>query len=402
MTKSTASPGRKALRFLGCLIKAPLGCLAFFVGAAVVFVIFFPPAIGSFAARELEKWFARTHHGAIEVNEAWLGSLYGPQKIERVVLRDPEQNEILHATVRAPSLSPVLFEGQARWGPVEIHVPSVRLVRDAAGVSNLARALDRRTERQRDAEALDRFDRLGGDLKTSLQAIDLRIRIDRLGWEDAHGRSARLGDVTCTAVIDLRIPQAHLSLTGEGVIADDDGDPLSFQVEVSELLTWGARGASPPWSFAFSAEGAPTAAVDVLLGLLDGLEPAFGPTIEELDLTLSGRGPQPRRLDSFALRSGVAEVELSGAWNGDGAVLVAEKGDEARARFAADSWWSREVVPRLVPRTGELDERSADGWAALSLEDFTVPLDGDPREVTGRGRLELGGKSYAVVLPARE
>ena len=139
--RETQSTGRTAWRLLGCLIKTPVGCLSFLVGALVVFVIFVPPALGSLVSQQLEKWFDENYAGTLEVKEAWLLSFYGPQKIETIALRDPQQNEILHAQLTAPSLNPTLDD--ERWGPVQLHVSRLNLSRDAEGVTNLERAFER-------------------------------------------------------------------------------------------------------------------------------------------------------------------------------------------------------------------------------------------------------------------
>ena len=55
------------MKLLGCLIKGPLGCLAFLVGAGVVFVVFLPPACGNVVSQELETWFAERHEVTLAV-----------------------------------------------------------------------------------------------------------------------------------------------------------------------------------------------------------------------------------------------------------------------------------------------------------------------------------------------
>jgi hypothetical protein len=48
-------------RTLSCLVKGPLGCLTFLLGAVTVFVLFIPPAGGRLVRGWTEEWFAERH-----------------------------------------------------------------------------------------------------------------------------------------------------------------------------------------------------------------------------------------------------------------------------------------------------------------------------------------------------
>src|SRR6185436_18822518 len=110
------------------------------------------PAVGRLVDKLAEEWFAERHAGRLELVDAWIGSFYGPQRIDSVILRDPEDDEVLRAVVRAPAV-PDLFhggEGEQSVGPVEIRIASLRIVQARDGSTNLARAL---AERPRAARA---------------------------------------------------------------------------------------------------------------------------------------------------------------------------------------------------------------------------------------------------------
>src|SRR5688572_3200443 len=99
-----SEPPRRIPRTLSCLVKGPLGCLTFLLGATVVFVLFFPPAGGRLVRGWAEEWFAEHHAGSLELGDAWVGSVYGPQRIEGLVLRDPYGEEVLRGELHAPPL----------------------------------------------------------------------------------------------------------------------------------------------------------------------------------------------------------------------------------------------------------------------------------------------------------
>ena len=278
MNGSKASSGRAAWRLVGCLIKAPLGCLAFFIGAAVVLVLFLPPALGGLVSDGLEEWFARRYRGTLEVKEAWLGSLYGPQKVESITLRDPERNEILHATLRAPSLGPVFWEGAEDWGPIEIHVDNVRLVRDADGVSNLALALTRQPLTEGDEDSAHELD-IPRELQMGLRTVAFVVEIDRFSWADTAGHEVRLTDVVCDGLLNLRAPSMQMDVEGVATLTDGVVDAVAFELTLPELLRWSEPAATPPWSFELSAGPVPVAAAEILVGVFDRLDRALGPTV---------------------------------------------------------------------------------------------------------------------------
>ena len=400
MNGSKASSGRAAWRLVGCLIKAPLGCLAFFIGAAVVLVLFLPPALGGLVSDGLEEWFARRYRGTLEVKEAWLGSLYGPQKVESITLRDPERNEILHATLRAPSLGPVFWEGAEDWGPIEIHVDNVRLVRDADGVSNLALALTRRPLTEGDEDSAHELD-IPRELQMGLRTVAFVVEIDRFSWADTAGHEVRLTDVVCDGLLNLRAPSMQMDVEGVATLTDGVVDAVAFELTLPELLRWSEPAATPPWSFELSAGPVPVAAAEILVGVFDRLDRALGPTVERIELALSGEGHTGCRLDRLELRSEAGAITLAGRWRAGEDILVAEPGDLFRATFPDDSWWSREVVPQILPLMENVEVDGTEGWAALELEDFTIPLGGDLRDVSGRCRLELEALTYTLADPLR-
>ena len=146
-SESTYPPAKSAQtrprRFLGCLIKVPLGCLAFFLGGAAIFVLFMPWAMGRVARDWLTTTFDESYEGSLEIGHTWVSSLYGPQWIEGIELRDPEGRVVIDGKVRAPSLSTWFYGGDAEveeWGPVEISIARIHIQEDAEGVTNLARA----------------------------------------------------------------------------------------------------------------------------------------------------------------------------------------------------------------------------------------------------------------------
>ena len=58
-------------------------------------------------------------------------------------------------------------------------------------------------------------------------------------------------------------------------------------------------------------------------------------------------------------------------------------------------------MPQILPLMENVEVDGTEGWAALELEDFTIPLGGDLRDVSGRCRLELEALTYTLADPLR-
>lgn len=390
--RKTAAP----LRLLGCLIKGPLGCLAFLIGATVVFVIFLPPACGNLVSQELEDQFARRYEGTLEVKEAWIGSLYGPQRIESIVLREPGGDEVLHANVTAPSLEGLLLERDRSWGPVEIHVPSVKLIEYADGTSNLERAL---AHRPGEVPGVDiSFDRRSekvsiGQLSYSrVRTMSAHATIDRLSWTSASGEELQLHAVECVAELALQREGLHMELNGRGTLRDDRPEGLRFQLSVDSLDRWSEPGATVPWTFALQLRDAPVLLLELLTAR--ALRNPLGETVDRLDLSLSSSSTARCRVEALELRTGVAAVSGQARWDGTGETLTADDDDTIRIDFPTDSWWTSAVVQPLLPLMDDVELTSSNGRANLLLEEFSIPVSGSLLDMTAHCEIEADWVAY--------
>ena len=377
-------------------MKAPLGCLAFLAGAGVVGVLFLPPAIGKWV-RFLEERFERTRAGTLELKGAWVGSFYGENRIESVVLRDPEGHEVLHGELSAPALWRV-GEGEV-FGPVVLALDRVDLRRDAGGELNLSRAF-----RSRDGARLDWS---LGDLEADLESSGVRfdVLVDRLTWSDAAGRSFELEDVFGGVTVQDEGRRLALHTEGRGTVAGLPGGPdatgaprgtFDFEARIEDI---GRDFDVSPWWLRFDAGPSPSVLLLALLGADADVEAIFGPSVDSIALTMSAGAAEPARLHLTV--KGGASLQLSASAPRRSDFLLAEPEDTCLIEFSADSAWMRQVVARILPLTEDL--RFPDtGRATVQLSRYALPLDGDLARLRGRGTFVVDDLSYALRAPFRE
>jgi hypothetical protein len=348
----------------------------------VVFVVFLPPACGNVVSQELETWFAERHEGTLAVDQAWIGSLYGEQKIKSLSLRDPEDNEIFNARITAPSLDGFFFQESDTFGPIEIQIPSLTLVQNADGTSNLDRALAYREGLDASTPQLqvktDSDSVQIGPLTyaANIATIDLRITIDRLSWTAATAEELLLRDLECDGQVHIEDDGLRLELTGRGVFAGGPTDGLVFDLDVDSVQRWDDPGVFLPWNLNLELDNAPVLALETLVGREGQFAGAFGEILERCSILLIGESPDLCRVESFELMSTGAHVSLVGNWRRADEVLTAGDTDSILIGFPVDSWWTREVVGTLLPLMDEVELESANGRADLYLEEFVVPMTG--------------------------
>jgi len=370
------------MKLLGCLVKGPLGCFAFLIGALVVFVIFLPPTCGNIVSQEMETWFAEHHEGSLTVEKAWLGSFYGEQKIEGVSLRAPDGSEIFHAAVVAPSLEGFISDQGSSWGPIEIRAPAVNLVEYADGTSNLERALARRDGA--DASPTELPVNTRGDsvsvgpfaYDSNVAEIDLSIFIGRVSWTALDGSVLVVNDLECHGRFRAEDGGMGLELSGRGAFAEGVPDGLVFDLDFATVERWAEPGVFLPWNLSVELEQAPVLALEVLASREGQFGRALGAVVERCSLLLIGRAPGLCRIESFELVAPGARVSLAGDWRREERLLTAAGNDWIRIGFPTDSWWTREVVGTLLPLMDEVQLVSASERANLVLEEFAIPMNG--------------------------
>jgi hypothetical protein len=363
------SPPKKIPRFLSCLIKGPMGCLSFVVGAVVVFVLFMPPAVGRLLDRTLEDSFADRHEGRLELGDVWVGSFYGEQRVERLILRDPEGDEVLRASLRAPSLLEAWDGPRHRYGPVVVKVELLRLVEDEDGSNNLERALE-----PEDDESEHDDSRSGFSTDTPFE-IELELVVERLRFSSASGKEEVLADLTFRGRLEWGPEATHLVL--EGGADPTTETPLRLKLEL-ERPEFGPRRA---WSSALVLEHAPTALARALCVAVRPLAPFAGVRLDSLEWSRQGNEVQLRCADEGARFElvGEAEAELVHA-GADGRLSVELPCASARGRT---------LLTGLLPFAAELACEPAEGMHRLTMADFAWPLDADWKDLAGDLDLRL-------------
>ncbi len=291
---------RKSSVWFGCLVKGPLGCFAFLFGSFVVLVLFLPFTIGELLTSDISESFSRRRAGTLEFGDAWFGSFYGDQEVAGIVLRDPDGVEILHGSMRAPSFA-TLFAEPPSWGPIELHVGSVSLERDADGTTNLERAL---ALADATGEAPVR------DLATGFEfeRLEMLVTLERVSWSDARGRECIAQDLTGTLDWVDRGDTVDVEGTLEGDLVGIEGGTvlLSFAIEglgglADEPLVWSAT---------LRATASPSALVFAVAPWLDDAGVTLDSIVRDVELQIAS-GETPTRLV-------VAGEDLSPAPGDDG------------------------------------------------------------------------------------
>jgi hypothetical protein len=371
---------RQVPRWFSCLVKGPLGCMAFLFGAGVVLVLFLPAACGRLLDRSLEDWFAAQHAGTLELDEAWLGSFYGPQTIGRLVLRDPEGEEVLRASLRAPSLGGLIGDRPPSYGPVEVRVSMLRVIAGEDGRTGLARALEREAGGPPpDLEGL----RIDAPL-----TIDFTLWIERLRFAGADRNGATLENLCFQG--RLVWEDERLALTCEG-----GADTLAAPAPRARLDA-SRTGAGAAWERRAALQEAPALLVGLLLGSGDALEDLLGPRLDEVDLRwkrAAGAGLELEELrcvqgaSSLLARGSIAGGELTG---GEGAL---------RLRLAPDAPATRGLLRELVPVAASIELVDPAQTLELVASDIAWSLAGDPQR--GTARLELNLPAARLALEPR-
>lgn len=371
----TTEPRPPTARAFSCLVKGPLGCLAFLVGAAIVLVLFFPPVGGRLLDRWAEAGFAERFEGRLELGDAWVGSLYGRQRVERVVLRDPGGEEVLSGRLTAPSLEGVLDGAGGSYGPIRLSVDLLRLVLDADGSTNLDRALTVRPGGRR----LDGRNNLRTDVPFE---VELVVEIARARVEDPGGATETLTDLVLTGRLEWTPDQLRVRLEG-GSSAEQWA---AFRVECD---LWWSLVREGRWAATWTLHDAPSALAAIGLRPLGQLADLAGARVDRVEGRREDAAVEARVLDEGR------DLTLRGHYRVDPPALVGE-GLQERIELAVDARHLGVLAPLLPLATG----LQAEG-ARLELGSYAWGL-ADVGDVSGLLRLELQASGYELApgLPA--
>ncbi len=419
MSDASESRPRRVPRFISCLVKGPLGCLAFLVGAGGVLVLLLPPAGGRMADRLAEEWFAERHQGRLELADAWVGSFYGPQRIESLILRDPEGEEVLRAELRAPALGEFFDAGDgdgARAGPLEVRIASLRLIEARDGSTNLARALATRPRGP--------VTRKGGITTDEPFELVLDVRIERLRYADAEGHEGTLDGLVLRGSFFFGPYETRLALEGGpdpgagSVGGAASGEPLPGEpapletAPVHALVRLTRRESDPdaPWKQSLLLENLPSVLGGLLVAAAEPLVPLAGPRLDSLSWQDDEGSVSLRLQDEGAQLTVTGRVEPEGRQlSGEGStVQLALPCSGARARTLLTHLLPLVLAPECPPDAPPHE---------LRLTDARWPLDGDWTHLAGELDLQpapartglvpalaevLGGDPVSLALGARQ
>ena len=338
-------------RLLGCLVKGPLGCLAFVLGAAFMLVLFLPPVLGRLAKNHLCEWFGMAFEGSLEIGEGWLGSVYGPQRVEGLVLRDPEGREVLNATLSAPPL-PVLDETLEGWGPVHLEVHRLGIVERPDGRTNLQHAFEPRSGDHRifrfqpsETEVDFSFEEDRFDLRMPA-ALRFVVDVETLLWTDATGRELVFENPRFEAELMERGGESVLEVRGSGTL---EGGEFDLDFTLPALRTLGDPLLVTRWKLDCEGRGLPAAAVEVLLGVEGWVERVLAPELASVKLELDREERGGLRVADLELSADGVDVRLAANLLPGEDLLQGRADDVVVVSLAPDSRHVGRLVPALVP-----------------------------------------------------
>ncbi len=364
----TDPPKKKRWRLLGCLVKGPLGCLAFVVGMLVVFVIFSPRVLGNLFATSFVKHVNTTYEGTLEIGSAWMGSLYGPQDVSGIVLFDPDGGEILRGRVDAPSLTSFVDDDvSTEWGPVRVHFDAISLVEDENGETNLERALTRRESPERSAWSRLESDVQFDDLRTVFSA-------DLVSWNGPSERSVLLRDVVCEATFNGRDRSIRMHAEGRCTVDGRVADSVRFLWDIDDVCIGPLERTG--WSAELTTDAVPVALLDALLRTASVLADRFGEEMTTSRLRLSGDVDGVRRIEELQIDGERGYVQLAARWPRASHAIVAGTDDVATFRVSASSTEAGEFLGRTIPLTYDFATTGPGATTEVRLRDFVLPIRG--------------------------
>jgi hypothetical protein len=156
---------------------------------------------------------------------------------------------------------------------------------------------------------------------------------------------------------------------------------------LAELVTAAAAGEPLEAELSLTLTELPTAVADALLEAQGLLVDLLGPAVS-CELSARPGAAQPSAWLELQASSDVAQLDC--AMELREGVLVPSADRPLDLHFELTPLSSPRVVGPLVPLLAEVRSVAGEGRAALRLEDFQLPLDGDLQRLSGRLVLDLG------------
>jgi len=374
-------PRRRWLRLVG----AGLLVLVVLAGAAVALL---PTLAGSAQGRALvESQINARIPGRVSI-DAMKAAWFGGQRLEGVTLRDPEGAQVL--TVAALDLPDVGIWGLARgsrdFGSASLSGVRLDVVKDAAGQTNLERALDagdHAAAKDKPASPGSTPESSGGGLPQDL-ALDLSLADLAVSYREPD--RAPLGAAVSTGRVTLAGGGLKASFDSTVSVGDDAG-------QVSAELDGVPDATNPPrWTGRVDAVALPLAAIDAWVQA-DGLLTAALGDAAGFTVSPDAGGAVQLYADTAAGTGGVLKLI------DDGVTL----------RLAEEATFSLVQTPELSDKVTRLVNPVLMPAVVSAKQPLVVTLDPDAFAVGARGfdwsqvnaklRLDLG---TVAVLPSRE
>ncbi len=229
------------------------------------------------------------------------------------------------------------------------------------------------------------LDRLRAKAELALPALTYR----QAAGEGAGPLSVELSGLRAEAAL---APETGLALRVTGSVGGGAPDAIELDLRAERPAELLAGTPSSPALVEARARGLPTALIDALAAQKGLLVDVLGPT---LDLELAGRFPDPGTPLRAVLSSESARVELSAALDSGTRVASGEQGLKARSPLTP--LYSQRIVGALLPLLVGLSQPEGAPPVALSVSDFRLPLDGDPKKLSARIDLDLHQVSYEIL-----
>ncbi|MBL8859978.1 MAG: hypothetical protein JNL28_15830 [Planctomycetes bacterium] len=391
---------KKKRGLLGFFFKSALGCTAFAFGVFVVLVLLLPTLSSGWATGFARDGFNNTFKGSVEIAKidlAW----FSEQRIDGVVIRDPDQREVARAAVVMPSLLALARSGQTRIGRVVLDVDA-DLVQDDGGLTNLQRALEPRHPADPNApepskDAISDFDPI--EWLSQLE-LDLEVRSKRLTWSDPETR--RIGqpfEVRELLTTVKARPKSPIVVHTTGKIVAEKPGALSIDATIAGPITPAKAWPLGKVDAQVRVEGFSTAMIDGLAGMQGNLTEVLGQ-----------RFTFKASVSAAALDAGKLELTLDGERAGIALAAVLEggvlrTGDKPGlvASFPAPRGFLKTYIDPHLPSGSKLVlDPGTEPWSATAAQ-FSVPLPPpDARDLKSlRATLEQVALDLQIVVPSR-
>ncbi|QDU69140.1 hypothetical protein [Engelhardtia mirabilis] len=139
--ETVAIPAKHPVRrVLGVLVRGPIGCISFLLGATVVLVALVPVIGSRIGPQAAEDAFGESFMGRLEIDGVDL-SWVSRQAVTGIVLEDPDGERVLDASISLPALTALARGSGGKLGRIAVELPTVELTRNTEGNWNVARAL---------------------------------------------------------------------------------------------------------------------------------------------------------------------------------------------------------------------------------------------------------------------